>query len=79
MTTENPTPPAAEPKPARGPRKPKVGDVLKTGDRHVLVVGIEKGVHHEHEGREENTVEDHPLVVDLPVARRLETEHSVAE
>jgi hypothetical protein len=60
-------------------RKAKVGDVVKTGDRYALVVGIEKGVVHVHEGREENTTEDHPLVVDLPVARRLETEHTVVE
>jgi hypothetical protein len=78
MTTEDPKPPADDPKPAARAAKPKIGDVVETGDdRHALIVGSEKVEHVDEKGR--TTTVEHPLVVDLPPARRLETEHAAAK
>lgn len=58
------------------PAAPKVGDVIRTGrDRFSLVVGSEKvrHVHTDRNGEQGETIErEHPLVVDLPAARRHE-------
>jgi hypothetical protein len=67
------------------PRTYKAGDVVNLGTeeapRYGLVVGTEK-VKHRHtnsNGEHTDTVErEHPLVVDLPTARRHEAEIAAA-
>lgn len=82
MSETNPpaTPPKDDSKPAR-PRPaakqgPAVGEVIQTSPGHyALVVGSEK-TKHVHRGPDDQitdtVVREHPLVVDLPAARRHE-------
>lgn len=57
-----------------------VGDVIKNGDSYGLVVGFENVTHInlQNDGSTEKVKTDHPLVVDLGVARRVENEISPA-
>jgi len=78
MTEQNPPAPPEDKAPAKPARKaaPKVGDVVQTSvGRYALVVGTEK-VRHSHVGPDGNPTDsvtrDHPLVIDLGVARRHE-------
>jgi len=58
----------------------KVGDVIKVGDGYGLVVGYEDVTHHgeNNDGSAKVEKKSHPLVVDLPAPRRVETETEAA-
>jgi hypothetical protein len=56
---------------------PAVGSIVTVGEgRYALVVGTESVDHYDDKGAK--TTEDHPLVIDLQPARRLETDHAAA-
>lgn len=74
MSDNPPAPPADNPPAATRTRakKHQPGDVIQVGDGHALVVGTEKVDHYDERGGKVTRV--HPLVVDLPAARRHEAD-----
>lgn len=82
MTARTPAPNAETDDQAKTEAAPsyKIGDVIKDGDRYGLVVGFENVTHVNllNDGSHEKVKTDHPLVVDLGGARRVENEISPA-